>query len=109
MTAAGADRCTAEQHIDRRHIVLVGMMGAGKSSVGRVLAARLDRPLLDTDELVEASTGRSVREIWVTSVSAGQARPGPGAVVMRRRSRGSWRRAIVMRMSAGAMPWTMAR
>jgi len=66
VTAAGADRCTADQHIDRRHIVLVGMMGAGKSSVGRVLAARLDRPLLDTDELVEASTGRTVREIWVT-------------------------------------------
>ena len=46
MTPANNDRCT-----DDRHIVLVGMMGAGKSSVGRVLAARLDRPLLDTDEL----------------------------------------------------------
>lgn len=61
MTAASDDRCT-----DDRHIVLVGMMGAGKSSVGRALAARLDRPLLDTDELVEAATGRTVREIWTT-------------------------------------------
>jgi len=47
-----------------RHIVLVGMMGAGKSSVGRALAARLDRPLFDSDEMVEQSTGRTVREIW---------------------------------------------
>ena len=47
-----------------RHIVLVGMMGAGKSSVGRVLAERLDRTLLDSDEMIEARTGRTVREIW---------------------------------------------
>ncbi len=47
-----------------QHIVLVGMMGAGKSSVGRVLAKRLDRTLFDSDEMVEARTGRTVREIW---------------------------------------------
>ena len=47
-----------------RHIVLVGMMGAGKSSVGRVLARRLDRELLDSDHMIEARTGRTVREIW---------------------------------------------
>lgn len=40
------------------------MMGAGKTSVGRVLAERLDRVLLDSDEMVEARTGRTVREIW---------------------------------------------
>ncbi|MFK8026121.1 MAG: shikimate kinase [Ilumatobacter sp.] len=49
-----------------RHIVLVGMMGAGKSSVGRVLSKRLDRDLLDSDEIIEANTGRTVREIWAT-------------------------------------------
>ena len=37
-----------------QHIVLVGMMGVGKSAVGRTLAAKLDRPLLDTDALVES-------------------------------------------------------
>ncbi|MGA9275413.1 shikimate kinase [Ilumatobacter sp.] len=47
-----------------RHLVLVGMMGAGKSSVGRVLARRLDRELFDSDELIEERTGRTVREIW---------------------------------------------
>ena len=46
------------------HIVLVGMMGAGKSSVGRALARRLGRPLLDSDEMIEERTGRTVREIW---------------------------------------------
>lgn len=49
---------------DRRHIVLVGMMGAGKTTVGRVLARLLDRPLLDSDHLIEQRTGRTVREIW---------------------------------------------
>ena len=47
-----------------RHIVLVGMMGAGKSSVGRVLAQRLDRTLFDSDHMIEERAGRTVREIW---------------------------------------------
>jgi shikimate kinase len=46
------------------HIVLVGMMGAGKSSVGRALARRLDRELFDSDQMVEERDGRTVREIW---------------------------------------------
>lgn len=49
-----------------RHIVLVGMMGAGKSTVGRALAAQLGRPLFDSDAMIEARAGRTVREIWVT-------------------------------------------
>ncbi len=53
-----------------KHLVLVGMMGAGKSSVGRVLARKLDRPLLDSDELIEHRTGRTVREIWSTDGEA---------------------------------------
>jgi shikimate kinase len=52
------------------HIVLVGMMGAGKSSVGRVLAQRLGRPLIDSDAVIEERTGRTVREIWATDGEA---------------------------------------
>lgn len=46
------------------HIVLVGMMGAGKSSVGRMLSRKLGRELFDSDEMIERRTGRTVREIW---------------------------------------------
>ncbi len=49
-----------------RHIVLVGMMGSGKTSVGRQLAERLGRPFLDSDAQVEARTGSTVREIFET-------------------------------------------
>ncbi len=47
-----------------RHIVLVGMMGSGKTTVGRMLASRLHRDLLDTDALIEVREGRSVRELF---------------------------------------------
>ena len=46
------------------HIVLVGLMATGKTTVGRMVAAALDRPLLDSDAQVEARTGRTVRDIW---------------------------------------------
>lgn len=46
------------------HVVLVGMMGSGKSTVGRLLAGLLDRPLVDSDTQVQARTGRSVRQIF---------------------------------------------
>jgi len=47
-----------------QHVVLVGMMGSGKSTVGRRVAEALGRPLVDTDTLVEERTGRTVREIF---------------------------------------------
>lgn len=47
-----------------RHLVLVGMMGSGKTTVGRALAARLGRPLLDSDAMIEAREGRTVRDIF---------------------------------------------
>ncbi len=53
-----------------QHVVLVGMMGAGKSTVGRALAERMHRPLVDTDQLVEASAGRSVRQIFAAEGEA---------------------------------------
>jgi shikimate kinase len=46
-----------------RHLVLVGLMGVGKTTVGRVLAARLGRELVDSDARIEALTGRTVKRI----------------------------------------------
>lgn len=45
-------------------IYLVGFMGAGKTSVGRLLAGRLGAPFFDLDELVESSERMSIREIF---------------------------------------------
>lgn len=45
-------------------IVLVGLMGTGKSTTGRLLGEHLGRPYLDTDDLVLARTGRTVRDIF---------------------------------------------
>ena len=47
-----------------QHLVLVGMMGVGKSTAARVLADRLGRRGIDSDAVIEARTGRTVREIF---------------------------------------------
>lgn len=52
-------------------IVLVGFMGAGKTTVGRLLAERLDVPFLDADEAVVAAQGRSVPEIFAAEGEVG--------------------------------------
>ncbi len=51
-------------HPSPRPIVLVGMMGAGKSTVGRRLAARLKRPFADADDAIEAAAGMRIAEIF---------------------------------------------
>lgn len=47
-----------------QHLVLVGMMGVGKTTVARVVADRLNRRVLDSDAIIEGRTGRTVREIF---------------------------------------------
>jgi shikimate kinase len=44
-------------------IILIGMAGAGKSTVGRCLATILDRPFIDTDSLIEQEAGTSLQDI----------------------------------------------
>jgi shikimate kinase len=49
-----------------RSIVLVGMMGAGKSTIGRRLSSRLHLPFLDADTEIEAAAGMSIPDIFET-------------------------------------------
>ena len=53
-----------------RIVVLVGMMGAGKTTVGRSVASRLGVDFVDTDDLVEARAGKSVRDIFASEGEA---------------------------------------
>ena len=70
--ANGAIEKTAENGMESaivrslgtRSVVLVGMMGAGKSSVGRRLATRLAIPFIDADAEIEAAAGMSIPEIF---------------------------------------------
>ena len=50
--------------VPRRTIVLVGLMGAGKSKVGRRLALRLGLPFSDSDPEIEAAAGETIEEIF---------------------------------------------
>lgn len=52
--------------LGRRVLVLVGMPGAGKSSVGRRLAKRLDLPFFDADDEIEKAAGMTIPEIFAS-------------------------------------------
>lgn len=54
------------EHLGHRPIVLIGMMGAGKTTVGRRLAARLGRHFVDSDEEIEKAAGMTIEEIFRT-------------------------------------------
>ncbi len=49
---------------DHPHVVLVGLSGTGKTSIGRLVAQRLEMPFVDTDDAIEERTGRTVREVF---------------------------------------------
>jgi shikimate kinase len=47
-----------------RQLVLVGLMGSGKSTVGALVAAQTGRTFVDVDVVITAETGKTVRELW---------------------------------------------
>lgn len=65
-----------------RTIALVGLMGVGKSTVGRRLAHRLGLPFADSDDEIEAAAGMTISEIFATLGEA-QFRAGEARVIRR--------------------------
>jgi len=55
----------------KQNIVLIGLMGAGKSSIGKLLARLLKAPFVDTDIMIEESTGTSIPVIFAIEGEAG--------------------------------------
>jgi shikimate kinase len=47
-----------------KQVVLVGLMGSGKSTVGALVAPRTGRVFVDVDVVIAAHTGKTVRELW---------------------------------------------
>ena len=62
--AASAEEIHADLKRQFENIVLSGMPGSGKSTVGRILAARLGRPFIDLDEEIEAAAELPIPEIF---------------------------------------------
>ena len=84
--------------VHRRSIALVGLMGVGKSTVGRRLAGRLKLPFADGDVEIEAAAGMSVSDIF-SSLGEAEFRAGE-ARVMRRLLEGP---RMVLATGGGAM------
>ena len=67
-----------------RTVVLVGLMGAGKTKIGRRLAIRLDLPFFDSDQEIEAAAGETIEEIFA---NRGERRSATASAAS---SRGCW-------------------
>jgi shikimate kinase len=64
--AGETSRATPRTASTGRHVVLVGLMGAGKTSVGRRLAKAMGAPFVDADEEIVAAAGMSIADIFET-------------------------------------------
>ncbi len=68
--------------LGQRSVVLVGMMGAGKSSIGRRVALRLGIPFVDADTEIEKAAGMAITDIFATRGEA-EFRAGEARVIVR--------------------------
>jgi shikimate kinase len=63
-SAGNGSTPTIMSHLGNRSIVLIGMMGVGKSSIGRRLGTRLGIPFVDADAEIERAAGMSIADIF---------------------------------------------
>jgi len=77
----------AKKRLGKRSIVLVGLMGCGKSSIGKRLAARLGLPFIDADEEIERAAAKTINEIFADHGEA-HFRDGERKVISRLLSNG---------------------
>lgn len=59
-----------DRQLDESNIYLIGMMGAGKTTVGKLLAKKLDYRFIDTDDRVKRFAKKTIREIFDTEGEA---------------------------------------
>jgi len=88
-----------------RHLVLVGFMGSGKSTLGRAAAERLGRPFLDLDEAIEERAGMAIPELFAERGEEGFRRIEEHAV----RVALAAREPAVLALGGGAVTSAMTR
>ena len=79
---AAASEAFITEALGRRSIVLVGMMGSGKSSIGRRVALRLGLTCVDADAEIEKAAGMSIEDIFSIRGEA-EFRSGEARVISR--------------------------
>lgn len=101
------------------NVVLIGFMGAGKSTVGRLLAERMNRSFVDVDEVVAEMAGMSVEDIFASEGEAGFRRREEEAVARVAEAGGQviatgggvvmQRRSVARLRATGAVIWLRGR
>lgn len=66
-----AERIFRELQTEKQNLVLIGMPGSGKTTLGRLLAEQTGRPFVDTDQVIAQRAGRSIPEIFAAEGEAG--------------------------------------
>ncbi len=64
MVEIGSFKIFEFRKLKMKHVVLVGMMGVGKSTIGRLVAEKLQRPFIDSDVQIEQAEGKPISEIF---------------------------------------------
>jgi shikimate kinase len=79
---------TIRESLGDRSIVMIGLMGAGKTSIGKRLAASLDMPFSDADQEIERAAGKTINDIFAENGEA-YFRDGERRVIARLLAEGS--------------------